>query len=114
MTTLKSGTSAPVSRLQIARYACAVGDFNPVHVDEAFATKRGLPSVIAHGPLTASLILDLLAVQVGADAVRKFEVRLSAPVFPEDELTVEPGDEGIVVRKADGSVAAKVTFEVAP
>jgi acyl dehydratase len=112
--TLKSGTTAPISRLQIARYACAVGDFNPVHVDEAFALKRGLPSVIAHGPLTASLILDVLTAQVGAEVIRKFEVRLSAPVFPEDELTVEPSDDGIVVRKADGTTAAKVTFEVAP
>jgi acyl dehydratase len=109
---LESRTTAPISRLQIARYACAVGDFNPVHVDEAFAAKRGLPSVIAHGPLTASLILDLIADQVGPDAIRKFDVRLAAPVFPDDELTVDFGGEGIIVRKADGSVAAKVTLEV--
>jgi acyl dehydratase len=106
-------TAAPVSRLQIARYACAVGDFNPVHVDEDFARNRGLPSVIAHGPLTASLVLDLIAAQVGADAVKSFDIRLAAPVFPGDELTVEHTDSGAVVCKADGSVAAKVTVQVA-
>jgi acyl dehydratase len=105
-------TAAPVSRLQIARYACAVGDFNPVHVDEDFAVARGLPSVIAHGPLTAAIVLDMITAQIGADALRSFEVRLSAPVFPGDELTLEPDGAGGVVRKADGSVAAKVTFQV--
>jgi acyl dehydratase len=106
-------TTAPLSRLQIARYACAVGDFNPIHVDEDFAQQRGLPSVIAHGPLTASLVLDLIASQVGVDRMRGFDIRLAAPVFPGEELTVEPDGAGAVVRKADGSVAAKITIEVA-
>jgi acyl dehydratase len=111
--TVRTATAAGISRLQIARYACAVGDFNPVHVDEDFARARGLPSVIAHGPLTASIVLDLITAQVGPDALRSFDVRLSAPVFPGDVLTLEPdGDGGGVVRKADGTVAAKVTIEV--
>jgi acyl dehydratase len=105
-------TAKPVTRLQIARYACAVGDFNPVHVDEDFAQARGLPSVIAHGPLTAALALDLIVGQVGADRVRSADVRLSAPVFPRDELTVEPAEGGAVIRKSDGSVAATVRLEL--
>lgn len=109
----QTSTAAPVTRLQIARYACAVGDFNPVHVDEDFARDRGLPSVIAHGPFTASLILDLISAQVGPDALKSFDIRLSAPVFPGDVLTVEPTSSGAVVTKADGSIAAKVTVEVA-
>lgn len=108
-----SKTASPVSRLQIARYACAVGDFNPVHVDEDFAKASGMPSVIAHGPLTASIVLDLVVGQIGVDSLRSFEVRLSAPVFPGDVLTVEPAEGGATVLKADGSVAAKVLIEVA-
>jgi acyl dehydratase len=111
--TLQTSTAKDISRLQIARYACAVGDFNPVHVDEDFAKARGLPSVIAHGPLTASIVLDLITAQVGAAAVRSLDMRLAAPVFPGDALTLEPdGEGGSVVRKADGSVAAKVTIGV--
>jgi acyl dehydratase len=110
--TLQSATARGISRLQIARYACAVGDFNPVHVDEDFAISRGLPSVIAHGPLTASIVLDLITAQVGPDALRSFDMRLSAPVFPGDELTLELDGTTGIVHKADGTVAAKVTVEV--
>lgn len=103
-------TTAPLNRAQIARYACAVGDFNPIHVDEDFARQAGMPSVIAHGPLTASLVLDLIAREIGTANLRSYEIRLSAPVFPADELTVEPEGQQALVRKADGSVAAKVTW----
>lgn len=53
MSDLTTATSEPISRVQIARYAGAVDDFNPMHVDEEFAKAAGMPSVIAHGPLTA-------------------------------------------------------------
>ena len=32
-------TLPPLKRVQIARYAGAVRDFNPIHVDEEFARK---------------------------------------------------------------------------
>ncbi|HEY1418259.1 MAG TPA: MaoC/PaaZ C-terminal domain-containing protein, partial [Myxococcaceae bacterium] len=40
-------TKAPVDRVQLARYAGASGDFNPVHVDETYAKGLGMPSVYA-------------------------------------------------------------------
>ncbi len=103
---LSESTTAPVSRVQIARYACAVGDFNPIHVDEEFAKAAGMPSVIAHGPLTAALLIDVLVGQVGASALGAADVRFKTPVFPGDTLTVVPTAGGVEVRKADGSVAA--------
>ena len=106
-------TCAPVSRVQLARYAGAVDDYNPVHVDEEFARAAGLPSVIAHGPLTVSLALDAVVAQVGPAALRSATARLSAPVFPGDVLTVSPTDTGLEVRKADGTVAATLTLAVA-
>ena len=33
----------PVDRVQLARYAGASGDFNPVHVDETYAKGMGMP-----------------------------------------------------------------------
>lgn len=97
-----------MDRVQIARYAGAVGDFNPVHVDDEFARAAGLPSVIAHGPLTVTLALDAVVEQLGPDALRSAKARLAAPVFPGDELVVVPVDGGVEVRKADGSVVATV------
>lgn len=104
---------APVSRVQISRYAGAVNDYNPVHVDEEFAKAAGLPSVIAHGPLTIALALDAVVAQLGPDVLRSATARLSAPVFPGDELTVVPTEKGIEVRKADGTVAATVALTLA-
>jgi acyl dehydratase len=104
-------TTAPVGRVQIARYACAVGDFNPIHIDEEFAKAAGMPSVIAHGPLTAALIIDALVAQVGAAALGAADLRFRTPVFPGDTLTVVPSEGGAEVRKSDGSVAATVVLK---
>jgi acyl dehydratase len=106
-------TTAPVGRVQIARYACAVGDFNPIHIDEEFAKAAGMPSVIAHGPLTASLVIDALVAQVGAAAIGAADIRFRNPVFPGDTLTVVPSEVGADVRKSDGSVVATVVLQEA-
>lgn len=108
---LHEASRGPLDRVQIARYAGAVNDFNPVHVDEEFAKASGLPSVIAHGPLTVALALDAVVEQVGPRALRSAQARLSAPVFPGDVLTVVPTERGVEVRKADGTVAATIVLE---
>ena len=38
------------------RYAGASGDFNPIHIDEEFAKRVGLPSRILHGLWTMALL----------------------------------------------------------
>ena len=110
MTQLTTATTEPVTRVQIARYAGAVGDFNPIHLDDAFAAKAGLPSVIAHGPLTLALILDVIVAQLGREALSSFDARLRAPVFPGDQLTVTPSEEGVQVSNQSDTVVATVTL----
>lgn len=111
---IQESTRGPVDRVQIARYAGAVDDYNPVHVDEEFAKAAGLPSVIAHGPLTIALALDAVVAQVGPTALRSATARLSAPVFPGDVLLVAPTDAGVEVSKADGTVVATVSLTLSP
>lgn len=111
---IEESTRGPVDRVQIARYAGAVDDYNPVHVDEEFAKAAGLPSVIAHGPLTVALALDAVVAQLGPDALRSATARLSAPVFPGDVLLVAPTGAGVQVSKADGTVVATVALALAP
>ena len=41
----------PVSRTDLALYAGASGDHNPLHIDTDYANQIGLPDVIAHGML---------------------------------------------------------------
>jgi acyl dehydratase len=40
----------------LKEFARVSGDYNPIHQDEAVAKSMGLPGVIAHGMLTASLV----------------------------------------------------------
>jgi acyl dehydratase len=112
VSSLEPRATATVTRAQIARYAGAVGDFNPIHVDEEFARAAGLPSVIAHGPLTLTLAIDTLVAQVGADALRRFDARLKAPVVPGDTLTVVPADDSVEVRTGSGNVVATANVTV--
>ena len=97
-------TRGPITRSQIARFAAATGDFNPIHTDEAFAQKIGFPSVIAHGPLTLARGLDAIVAQVGAGAVKAVEARLKAPYLPGESLTVVPVDGGFELRDGSGTV----------
>jgi acyl dehydratase len=80
-----------VTRADLVRYAGASGDFNPIHWSERFATKVGLPGVIAHGMLTMALVGRAVADWAGApDAVLDYSVRFSRPVpVPDDETGTE-------------------------
>jgi acyl dehydratase len=113
MRPLSERTLPALSRVQIARYAGAVRDFNPVHVDEQFATGRGLPSVIAHGPLTLARAIDAIVDQVGAEAIRGFDARLRAPYLPGETLLVLPVEGGVELRSGSGTLLATATLTLA-
>ena len=100
MTTSIDQDIAKVSRRAIVQYAGIVQDFNPVHYDDEFARKAGLPGVIAQGPLTLTLVLDALVASHGADNIAGIKVRLKAPV--------QPGDQLHLVSDAQGNLSAKV------
>ena len=94
---------ALVTRRAIVQYAGIVQDFNPVHYDDEFARKAGLPGVIAQGPLTMALVLDALVAEHGAENVAGVQVRLKAPVQPGDQLHLACDSQG----QLNASVAGK-------
>jgi acyl dehydratase len=95
-----------VTRADLVRYAGASGDFNPIHWSERFATKVGLPGVIAHGMFTMALAGRAVTAWVGTpDAVLDFGVRFSRPVpVPDDDTGTEVEVSG-VVRSVSGDRA---------
>ena len=95
----------PLALEQIIRFAGAVGDFNPIHYDDAFARSAGLPGVIAQGPLTYLLALDALVAANGVDRIGSFAVRLKAPVLPGAQLSVSCTSDGKVSLKAGDAEA---------
>jgi acyl dehydratase len=78
-----------VRRDDLARYAAASGDTNPIHLDEAVARSVGLPGVVAHGMLTMAMAGRALTSWAGGPGtVKEYAVRFIRPV------PVPAGDEG--------------------
>lgn len=84
----------PVTRTDFVRYAGAGGDFNPLHHDDDYARRLGMPSVFAMGMWTAGLLGSLVSDQVGIAAVTALDVRFRSPVWPGDELLLTMDDAG--------------------
>ena len=74
---------------QIARYADATGDHNPIHVDEAFARATPFGGTIAHGMLVLASIAEMMAAAFGETWLTggKLRVRFRAPARPGDTIT---------------------------
>jgi acyl dehydratase len=102
---------APTQEL-IDRWADLSGDYNPLHVDTAFAEATQFGGTIAHGHLTLALMENLM-LSVGGDAwltggvLRN--VKFRAPVRPGgayDLHAEQEGDEWALELRAaaDGTV----------
>jgi acyl dehydratase len=111
-----SELSVTFTEEQIAAYAEASGDRNPIHLDDEFARSVGLPGVIAHGLLQ----MGLLARVAGEPRrLRRLSCRFAGMVRPGDTVTFRGEErEGRVQLRAsnqDGeSVLTKATAELLP
>jgi acyl dehydratase len=116
----------PITRELLAQYADASGDRNPVHLDDAFATSAGFPTVIVHGMLSMAFLADFVETQVAGSRyrVRRFKTRFRRVTFPGDALRCEgkvrqalPGGGWLVAVSAinqKGEVAVDGEAEVVP
>lgn len=86
----------------INKWADAVGDYNPLHVDPEYAKKTKFKSTIAHGPLVISYISEMMSKWLGdgwIEGGKLLDIKFNAPV--------KPGD----VMKVGGQVKEKRTVE---
>src|ERR1700682_6751149 len=92
-----SERSVTLTREQIAAYAKASGDHNPIHLDDDFARTVGLPGVIAHGMLQMGLMATVAAEAAGGpEKLRRLYCRFAGMVVPGDVVTftAEPLAQG--------------------
>ena len=81
--------SKTITESDIYQFAGICGDFNPVHVNEAYSRQTRFKKRIAHGPLTQSLIAPVLGTKLpglGTLALEMF-TRFKAPVYIGDTVT---------------------------
>jgi 3-hydroxybutyryl-CoA dehydratase len=81
--------SRTITAEQIAGYAEVTGDFNPAHLDAAWAARSRFGERIAHGMLTAGLISAVLGMKLpGAGAFYLSQtLRFNRPVRIGDTIT---------------------------
>ncbi len=79
-----------VRQENINLYAKASRDFNPIHLDEAFARKTPLGGTVAHGMLILAYVSEMMTAAFGTAwlASGRLNVRFKAPARPGDTLTV--------------------------
>lgn len=76
-----------VTREDLAAYAEAGGDRNPLHLDDEVARSAGFPGVIAHGMFTMGVLGSCIGAWAGDDAaVLRLSAQFRAPVFPGEEV----------------------------
>ena len=83
------------------RYSALTFNGHRIHYDRRYVTEvEGYPGLIVHGPLIATLLLDLVRDKLPQAEVARYEFRALRPVFDLDPFFVcgEPQGDGSVIR----------------
>lgn len=102
------------------RYSALTFNGHRIHYDQPYATKvEGYPGLIVHGPLVATLLIDLLRRERPDATVRTFAFRAVGPLFDTAELAVcgAPAGDGSTIklwaRSNDGLLAMEASASLA-
>ena len=81
------------------RYSALTFNGHRIHYDRSYVTEvEGYPGLVVHGPLTATLLLDLLRREMPQMRVRRFGFRAVRPLFDGHRFTVCGRPDGGSVR----------------
>ncbi|MCW1930770.1 FAS1-like dehydratase domain-containing protein [Pararhodobacter zhoushanensis] len=90
------------------RYSALTFNGHRIHYDRAFCATEGYDGLVVHGPLLATLLLDLLRVDGGA-LPQSFRFRAKAPITDGTPFTlcgrIDGAEAHLWVRRADGVLA---------
>jgi len=95
--------------VMLFRYSAITFNGHRIHYDQPYATGVELyPGLVVHGPLMATLCLDLAARELGSNRLAAFSFRGVSPAFAGEALriaaTMDGDDLGFAV-SADGRLA---------
>ena len=99
----------PPGAALLFRYSALTFNAHRIHYDQAYASaEEGYPGLVVHGPLTATLLADLAADELGRP-LGSFSFRARAPLFADQPVTLtgRPDGEDAVLEavRVDGAAA---------
>jgi acyl dehydratase len=101
-----------ITREQLAAYADASGDHNPIHLNDAAARLAGLDGVIAHGMLSMGFlgqyVTSWMGELPGKPRLGRIKVRFSDMVRPGDVLTCK----GLVKKVETSEAGTRITLDI--
>jgi 3-methylfumaryl-CoA hydratase len=83
------------------RYSALTFNGHRIHYDRRYATEvEGYPGLVVHGPLIATLLVDLVRSNLPSAVVTRFEFRAVSPIFDTGAFSVcgKPEDDGKTIR----------------
>jgi 3-methylfumaryl-CoA hydratase len=101
------------------RYSALTFNGHRIHYDRSYATQaEGYPGLVVHGPLIATLLMQLARSQRPGQAVRRFEFKAVHPVFDIHRFHVCGRDDGpgrlaLWARDHEGHLAMHATLDFA-
>ena len=101
------------------RYSALTFNGHRIHYDRDYVTEvEGYPGLVVHGPLLATLLVDLIRRSAPAARVDAFSFRAVSPLFDGNEMSVNadpPGPDGKVklwAANAEGGLAVSAEATV--
>lgn len=83
---LPAMAKSPIDRVQLARYAAATNDYNPLNIDELQAKAIGMPSVVSPSTLGLGFLGQLVTDWARGGQVKKASARFTRMLWPGDTL----------------------------
>jgi 3-methylfumaryl-CoA hydratase len=96
------------------RFSALTFNTHRIHYDYPYATQtEGFPALVVHGPLIATLLVDLCRRQLGDQPLATFSFRAISPAFAGDVLHLVGRNEGnsivLAALGADGRSVVSAT-----
>jgi len=97
----------PVTAVDLALFAAASGDHNPLHLDAEVARGAGFDRPVVHGMLTMAYVARLFTTTFGAGSVRALETRFAGVAMLGDTIRIEAVLEDVREDVAGYSLSAR-------
>ena len=86
----KSSITHKVTDKMVRQFAEMSGDYNPIHLDDEYASKTIFKKRIAHGMILGALVSRYLNETIGSGGIYLAQtLKFSKPVYIDDEITFD-------------------------